>query len=176
MSSLKRGYEQNEHEIKLSTHRQFIIVLYVYGQCLLNYVASSLCNDFCKSACAISTRSYLRYIKNEHQIFNMTRLIVTPEYLDHKWPRISSACRNHNPVLSSFMPYHRVCNKSKKTVALESPPPPPRPEMIGSCCSIFIFLVMLCGSLFVLFLLATMLSVLHCEFESRSWLSVLYAT
>jgi len=40
----------------------------------------------------------------------MTWLTVT-EYLCHKWPRIYSVCRNNNPVLSSFMTYHRVCDK-----------------------------------------------------------------
>jgi hypothetical protein len=34
-----------------------------------------------------------------------------------KWPRICSVCRNHNPFLSSFMTYHRVCNKSNTTAA-----------------------------------------------------------
>ena len=32
------------------------------------------------------------------------------EYLCHKWPLICSTCRNHFPVLSSFMTYFRVCN------------------------------------------------------------------
>jgi hypothetical protein len=32
-----------------------------------------------------------------------------------KWPRICSVCRNHNPFFSSFMTYHRVCNKSNTT-------------------------------------------------------------
>ena len=30
------------------------------------------------------------------------------EYLCHKWPRICSTCRNHFPILSSFITYHRV--------------------------------------------------------------------
>jgi len=30
----------------------------------------------------------------------------------YKWPRICSVCSNHNPVLSSFMTYHRICHKS----------------------------------------------------------------
>jgi hypothetical protein len=30
-------------------------------------------------------------------------------------PRIFSVSLNHNPVLSSFMSYHRVCNKSNTT-------------------------------------------------------------
>jgi Ca2+/Na+ antiporter len=30
-------------------------------------------------------------------------------YLCDKWPQICSVCRNHNPVLSSFMTYHQVC-------------------------------------------------------------------
>ena len=34
------------------------------------------------------------------------------EYLCHKWQRICSVCRNHNPILSSLMTYHRGGNKS----------------------------------------------------------------
>ena len=45
-------------------------------------------------------------------VTTMTWLTVT-EYMCHKLPRICSVCRNHSPVLSSFMTcYHRVCNKS----------------------------------------------------------------
>jgi len=40
-------------------------------------------------------------------------LLTVTEYLCHKWPRIRSVCRN--PVISSFMTYHRVCNKSSTT-------------------------------------------------------------
>ena len=46
----------------------------------------------------------------------MTWFTVT-EYLCHKWPQICSACCNHNPILSSFMTYHRVCDKSNMTGA-----------------------------------------------------------
>ena len=35
----------------------------------------------------------------------MTWLAIT-EYLCHKWPWMRSVCRNHNPVLSSFIAYH----------------------------------------------------------------------
>ena len=44
----------------------------------------------------------------------MTWLIVT-EYMCHKPPRLCSFCRNHNPVLSSFMINHRVCNTTGAT-------------------------------------------------------------
>ena len=37
-------------------------------------------------------------------------------WLTHKWSWICSVCHNHNPVLSSFMICHRVCNKSNMTV------------------------------------------------------------
>jgi hypothetical protein len=47
-------------------------------------------------------------------VATMTCLTVT-EYLCHKWQRICSVCRYHYPVLSSFMTYHRVCNKSNTT-------------------------------------------------------------
>ena len=41
------------------------------------------------------------------------------QYMCHKWPRIHvcSVCRNHNAVFSSFITYHRVCNKSSTTGA-----------------------------------------------------------
>jgi len=45
----------------------------------------------------------------------MTWLTVT-EYLCHKRPRIYSVFSNHNPALSSFVAYHRDCNKSNSTV------------------------------------------------------------
>ena len=47
-------------------------------------------------------------------VATMTCLNVT-EYLCHKWPCICSVLCNHNPVVSSFMTYHRVCSKSKTT-------------------------------------------------------------
>ena len=46
----------------------------------------------------------------------MTWLTVM-EYPCHKWPLICSTCRKHFSVLSSFMIYHRVCNKSNTTGA-----------------------------------------------------------
>ena len=46
----------------------------------------------------------------------MTSLTVT-EYPCHKRPRICSVCRNHNPVLSSIITYHLVCNKNNTTGA-----------------------------------------------------------
>ena len=42
---------------------------------------------------------------------NMTWSIVM-EYLCHKWPRICYVSHKHNPILSSFMSYSRICNKS----------------------------------------------------------------
>jgi hypothetical protein len=44
----------------------------------------------------------------------MTLLTVT-EYMFNKCPGKCSVCPNHNPVLSSFMTYHMVCNKSNTT-------------------------------------------------------------
>ena len=46
-----------------------------------------------------------------HNLVNVT------EYLCHKSPWICSICFNHNPVLSSIMTYHQVCNKSNTTGA-----------------------------------------------------------
>jgi hypothetical protein len=41
-------------------------------------------------------------------VATITWLAVT-EYQCHKWPRICSVYRNHIPVLSSCLAYHRVC-------------------------------------------------------------------
>ena len=49
-------------------------------------------------------------------VATMTWLTATG-YLCHKLPRICSVCRNYNLVLSSFMTYHRLCNKSHTTDA-----------------------------------------------------------
>jgi hypothetical protein len=77
----------------------------------------------------------------------MTWLNV-PEYLFHKWPRIRSVFRNHNPILSSIMTYHRVCNKSNTTGSTSGEGtdyPSGAPELTpvfleGPCCPIFSFL------------------------------------
>ena len=37
------------------------------------------------------------------------------EYLCHKWPQICSICCNHNTVLSLFMMYPQICNRSNTT-------------------------------------------------------------
>jgi len=44
-------------------------------------------------------------------------LLSNTEYLHHQSPRICSVCYKHNLVLSSFMTYHRGCNKSNTTGA-----------------------------------------------------------
>ena len=36
--------------------------------------------------------------------------LTVMEYLCHKLPRISSTCRKHFPVISSFTTYYRVCD------------------------------------------------------------------
>ena len=50
------------------------------------------------------------------KVANMTWLTVM-DYLCHKSPPICSVCRNHNPIISSFRTYHRVCNKNNTTGA-----------------------------------------------------------
>ena len=45
-------------------------------------------------------------------------LLIVTECLRHKWSRICPVCRNHNnPVNTSFMIYHRVCNKSNSVTS-----------------------------------------------------------
>ena len=82
-----------------------------------------------------------------------------------------SVCRNHNPIISSFMTYHMVCNQSNKTAATNGAGtayPSGAPEFTdfqwGSFCSIISFL---CNALqvivypFVLFLFVFVLYVLR---------------
>ena len=97
----------------------------------------------------------------------MTWLTVTG-HLWHKWPRICSTCRKHFPVLFSFMTYHRACNESNTTsvtsgawTAYPSENLSPPPGFSGVRVIRFLVLyVMFWRSLFVLLLLAIVLSVL----------------
>jgi hypothetical protein len=41
-------------------------------------------------------------------IATMTWLLVK-EYLSHKWWQMYSICPNHNPLVFSFMTFHKVC-------------------------------------------------------------------
>ena len=54
---------------------------------------------------------------------------------------IGSTCRTHFPVLSSFMTYHRICNKINMTRAANGVG-----FQWGSCYSIFSFMCMFCRS------------------------------
>jgi hypothetical protein len=72
--------------------------------------------------------------------------------------------RNNIPVLSSFLTYHRVWCQMQRKNRLPSGAPEFTPGFIrGSCYSIFSFTCMFCRSLFVLFLLGIVLSVLLCS-------------
>ena len=123
----------------------------------------------------------------------MIWLTVT-ECLCYKGPRICSVCRNHYLVLSSFMNYHRVCNKSNTTGATsasrttyssgipESWIPPTflvRLTLIHatfnniSISVLSLLCIMFCWSLFVLFF-ATILSVLLLITSLVSSNSILY--
>jgi len=68
-----------------------------------------------------------------------------------KWPRICSVCRNHNPVSSSFITFHRVCNVSNTTGATSGVgtayPSTANEVTPVSCCSIVSFL---CSVLWVI--------------------------
>ena len=84
--------------------------------------------------------------------------LTAMEYLCHKWPRICFTCREHFPVVSSFMTYHRVCNEINTTGATGGAGtayPSGAPEFTpgfswGSCYSIFSFMYMFCRLWFVL--------------------------
>ena len=69
-------------------------------------------------------------------------------YLCHKGPWICPVCRNHDPVFSSFMTYHRIGKKSntKSTTCGAGTGNPSKAHEFtpdfnrGCCCSILIFL------------------------------------
>ena len=92
------------------------------------------------------------------------------EYLCHGWPRMCSACHGHVQVLSLLVNYPQICWWIDFTdaaggvgAACRSGAPGFAPGFWwGSCCSIFGFECVFCGSLFVLlsfFLLAIVLFV-----------------
>jgi hypothetical protein len=97
--------------------------------------------------------------------------------------QICSVCRNYNPVLSSFMTYHRDCNKSNTTRATcgawtadPSGTHEFTPSLSGFRVARFlVFNVMLCRSLFVLFRLVIVLSVLL-RFTTSDWITVLVSS
>ena len=88
--------------------------------------------------------SFRKFYGYHHDLVNRCR----------KRPRICSVSRNHNPVLSLFMTYHRMFKKSNTTGVTcgADPAYPPgatefTPEFYWiSCCSIFSFL---CNVLYI---------------------------
>ena len=81
--------------------------------------------------------------------------LTTTEYLCHKWPLICSVCRYHNLVLSSFVTYHWVCNKSYVHVEQELLSLPEHLRSPRIFCEVrlgrsVVFCVVFCRSLFVL--------------------------
>jgi hypothetical protein len=90
--------------------------------------------------------SFRKFYSHHHDLIN-------------KWPHICSICHNYNLVLSSFLIYHQVCNKSNMTgatcravAAYPSRAPEFTPIFSGVCVAwSLVFCVMLCMLLFVLF-------------------------
>jgi len=91
----------------------------------------------------------------------MTCWLIVAEYLCYKEPQICSTRHNHNPVLCSFMTYHRVCNKIKSNArdatcgAGTAYPSGTADQFILFLCGIhvarsLVFCVLFCRSLFVL--------------------------
>ena len=89
-------------------------------------------------------------------VFSNTLLTVT-EYLCLIWPLICSLCRNHNPMFSSFLTYHWICNKNNMRGATSGTgtADPSEPPRFTSCFSgtrvaqSSDFCVVFCRSLFV---------------------------
>jgi hypothetical protein len=97
----------------------------------------------------------------------MTWLTVE-EYLHHKWPPTCFVFRNHNPVLCSFITYHRICIKSNPRgttsiagIAYHSGAPEFTPIFRGARAIVqsLDFCVVFSRSLFVLFLLVIVWSI-----------------
>jgi hypothetical protein len=91
-----------------------------------------------------------------------------------------SVCRNHNPVLSSFMSYHRVYNKSNTAGSTCEQELKTLPEHLNSLpvfrgvhvAQSFVFCVMFCRLLFILlsFFVILLSVLLYCDF----WLTLLH--
>jgi len=103
----------------------------------------------------VKLQSSLRMVHGRH------RDLVT-EYLCHKWPRISSICRIHYPVLSSFMSYHGYHMWITNCLPFRSTWVNPRLIVGFVFIDSLVFCVMFCRSLFVLlsFFFVIVLSVL----------------
>jgi len=83
---------------------------------------------------------------NLTSIYICKRQLLIKGTFSHKWPRICTVCRNHNLVLSWFMTYHPVCNKSNMMGISVEQELPTLPEHLSSP---LFFLIVLIG--FVLF-------------------------
>jgi hypothetical protein len=100
-------------------------------------------------------------MRNRHlescTVATMTWITVT-QCQCHKWSRTCSVCRNHKPILSSFMTYHLVCKMSNTTdvtcgagTSYTSGTPGLAPGFNGIRVGrLLVFCVMYCRSLFVL--------------------------
>ena len=110
---------------------------------------------------------WLSWIHNfESFMVNIITWLTITEYLCHKWPRICSICCHHNPVLSSFMTYHRVCNTTGVTCGarqfslpehLSSPQVFSGVRIVRSLVMFSALYIIVCP--FVLFLVVTVISV-----------------
>ena len=120
-------------------------------------------------------------------LVNLKSPLRKPHGRHHKWPRISSFCRKNNPLLSSLIIYRRLCNKSNSIGAIGWPG---TVLLFGThdfiagfacffVCLVFffgggrvarslVFRVVLYRSMFVLFHLAILLSVLF-QFKASDY-------
>ena len=71
----------------------------------------------CMCVMGVSNQEFERTCVMGIKFATVSPICTVTEYLCHRSPRIFFVYRNHNPVLISFMTYHRVCSKSNTTGA-----------------------------------------------------------
>ena len=103
------------------------------------------------------SRTCVQYSDCHDRTELLKQKLLSYEYLCHKWPRICSVGRNHNPVIFSFMTYHWICSKTDVTLCDMEQEILTLPEHTSSSPVLsgirvawsFVFCVFLCWSLFV---------------------------
>jgi len=116
--------------------------------------------------------SFRKFYHHHHDLVDCYGISVTNDW-------IFFVCRNHNPVISSyvFLTYHRVCNKSNTMGAICEAGTPYHSgghEFTPGFWWVLVarsllFCIMFCVSLFVVFILVIVLPVLRFAFSDYSF-------